>query len=135
MVMMRFAAALTLLAACSGGNGSPPVEGGVTTPCTSSSDCPSATPTCDPAAQVCVGCIAGSCDANQVCDEPSHRCVAAIIPPGCMYSAECPRPGIDPLGDTFCEVDAGLCVACLTNSDCVPPATCQVGDGGMPACR
>jgi hypothetical protein len=94
-------------------------------PCASSSECPSDLPTCELDAKVCVGCIAGSCNAGFLCDEAKHLCEKAPPIAPCTRNADCPRPGYDAVDQQLCNVSAGDCMQCLTDADCAAPETCD----------
>jgi hypothetical protein len=102
--------------------------GGVT-PCSSSADCPSTLPMCHPDSKICVGCNASfqTCGDGKTCDEQTHTCVPADPNAPCKRNADCPRPGFDPSTSVVCYItaDAGVCVQCTSNQDCVSPDTCH----------
>ena len=131
-------------AACENTTSSPDLSAqvdmvGGTKNCRSDSDCPAATPMCAPDSRICVGCISSfeTCGAGLTCDETTHTCIPADPKQNCTRTSDCPRPGFDPITAVACLVDAGMCVACVSNMDCVAPDTCQtdytcktVHDGG-----
>lgn len=78
--------------------------------CTSSANCTGATPVCDTVNQTCVGCVNNSnCAAPQICDAGTKTCIA----PECTNAADCAFS----TSDKACN--AGLCVECNSNLDCV----------------
>lgn len=118
--------------------------------CATDQACPTATPNCilDGGPGVC-GCAAtASCTGtNEICD-PSQGAAGA-----CVLS--CNAPGGVCLADTdtgegFCDTSSGLCVQCLTASQCTDPDSplcvsgncaqcgadtdCAALDAGMPYC-
>src|SRR5262245_56479944 len=99
-----------------------------TIPCGSNSDCPSSQPMCAPDSKICVGCLPNcqnTCPTGQTCNAQTYQCVDAGANP-CHCNAECPRPGIDPATAISCDVDGGgVCVGCLSNTDCVLPDICR----------
>jgi hypothetical protein len=111
--------------------------GGGTIACTSSSSCPSNLPMCDPDSHICVGCIESflTCPKGFTCDGATHTCVTADPNAPCKRNADCPGPQSTSKQVT-CLKDAGVCVECATNADCVSPDVCRVGytcgipDGG-----
>ena len=113
-----------------GGNKNQVVDAsaGGTIPCKTAANCPAELPMCNSANQgmvggagVCVGCLPDfqTCGNNMHCDDKTYTCLP--VPDGglpCKQTADCPRPGIDPSSAIACEVDAGMCVGCSTNTDC-----------------
>ncbi len=93
--------------------------------CTSERDCPAALPTCDPAARICTGCIAGSC-ASGICDQTLHRCVPS---PACQNDTDCPPSA------PLCARALGHCVGCVGDSDCSGDASCRGNDAGIAVCQ
>lgn len=93
----------------------------LTVACRSSSECPTATPACDPTLKVCVGCGRGenSCPSGTICDEASQRCVPGSYP-GCRGRQDCTfeRPAcVFPTG----SATYGECLECDRDSDCRQP--------------
>jgi hypothetical protein len=84
--------------------------------CVTSADCSGGTPVCDTGNKVCVGCLADEdCSGGTpVCKSSNKTCVA------CLTNANC--SGLTPICDSN-----NTCVECLSNLDCVSPATCQGG--------
>jgi hypothetical protein len=130
------ALALSLVIGCKSNDTTSPdlsAPGG-TIPCDPKRDagvqCPTDLPMCDPNARVCVGCIDSfeTCQAFFTCDPKAHKCVPADPNAPCRKNADCPRPGFDnaDAGLVVCEVDAGHCVRCVSNTDCNQPATCHL---------
>jgi hypothetical protein len=117
--------ALLFSFACNSNSKKGPVGG--TYSCKTSADCPVGLPMCTPDSKICVGCLPNcqtTCGANLTCDATTFQCVPVVGTPMCHCSFECPRPGIDPSTYIACEVDAGTCVGCLANTDCVMPNVC-----------
>jgi hypothetical protein len=108
---------------------------GTTIPCSSSADCPSLLPTCEPYAKVCVGCITGwmTCPkATDVCDDATHTCVPGDPNAPCRFSADCAFP------TPVCNKTTGKCVDCVTDDDCPDPdkAFCDnIFDGSTGMCQ
>jgi hypothetical protein len=99
---------------------------GGTIPCNSAADCPGNLPMCTPDSHICVGCLDDfqTCGPFKTCDPMTHSCVPAAPDAGCRRNADCPRPGVDPPLDFVCEVDSGLCAACVVDGDC-PAGPCD----------
>jgi hypothetical protein len=114
---------------------------GVTIPCAKQEDCPANLPMCHPDSHVCVGCSTSfeTCSMGLTCDEATHTCIPADPQAPCTRNPDCPRLGFDSSKAVTCLVDAGICVECANNVDCValngglgvclPDYTCQA-DGG-----
>jgi hypothetical protein len=136
MVTAGRAAALgaVVLFGCSGSNATS--DPGIFIHCTSVAQCPQTLPMCDPQSQLCVGCLDNmqTCGPNKMCDRSTHTCVPANANLPCVRNADCPRPGRDPRENVVCQLDAGVCVGCVGDLDCVAPDVCipqtkQCGDG------
>ena len=104
--------------------------------CTTASDCPKNLPMCHSDSHVCVGCLSDfqTCGAGMMCDDATHQCIPADPNAKCRRNADCPRPGVDPATSVVCSVDAGGCLGCVVDNDCVPPDVCVArlhlcGDG------
>ena len=111
-----------LLLACGGVSGLPAPSPSVAPDddwlsCTSSSQCPKNLPTCDPVANVCTGCILGSCSVGKQCDLSTHLCAA--ITDKCTSDYDCPISGVSASNQNVCNVSTGSCVECLTDDNCV----------------
>jgi hypothetical protein len=122
------AVAAALAAAC-GGGGLPRDAGDPGwVNCAESMQCPKDLPTCDPMAGVCVGCLSGNgCGIGTMCDETKHLCVAVDPNAPCHSNADCPRGNVDPPTKIVCQTTTGLCVQCVTNTDCVSGACDDAG--------
>jgi hypothetical protein len=137
---------LLFLAGCHNSNTAPKdlapdlVNPGATLHCEASGTCPSNLPFCHPDAKICVGCLDDfqTCDAKtfgpgMTCSPISHTCVPANPDAGCVRNADCPRPGFDPSPNVVCERDAGVCLQCVIDFDCVNERCDPVSHSCVPA--
>jgi hypothetical protein len=104
------------------------VNPGGTIPCNTSSDCPPNLPMCHPMAKICIACLPDfqTCGDFQYCDPTTFTCMPSSPDMQCVRTSDCPRPGWDPASAIACEKDAGQCVGCVTNNDCVAPKVCII---------
>lgn len=84
--------------------------------------CPSTLPMCHPFAHICVGCIPSmqTCQPGFECSQSSYTCMPLDPNRRCTRNVDCPLrvDGGDPKA-IICEVDAGVCLECVSDSDCV----------------
>ncbi len=117
----------------SGAGGAAGAAGGAAGGCVTG--CAGEEPYCDATGGRCVECLDPShCDVGQVCDSATGECSES-----CSVSQPCTsgdRPFCDPLrsvcvqcqSEVSCNLErprcsnAGICVECLTSTDCVDPA-------------
>jgi hypothetical protein len=116
---------------CEGDRPAVPTTTIICDPNSGTQTCPPSLPQCHPLAGICVGCLSDfqTCDAmsfgpKKTCDPVSNMCVPADPQAPCLRNADCPRPGFDAAGAIVCEVDTGVCVGCVDDTDCVTPDTC-----------
>jgi hypothetical protein len=85
-------------------------DNGACIACLSDTHCTNAAlPDCDPILHRCVECSAPrDCAADQTCELTTHRCIGA-----CRECFQCPT------SSRGCDESRRICVACVTNQDCV----------------
>jgi hypothetical protein len=94
---------------------------------------PCATGTCDTGAHQCVantdggdaGADAGDAGDARDASDATDASDASDVAPKCMASTQCADGGADS-GGPVCEVEAGLCVGCVVDSDCTPKKTAPI---------
>jgi hypothetical protein len=111
-----------LSASCGGSKKQSPGDGGTSSACRNSLDCP-ASKVCDPSIAMCVECITAA-DCPVMNDCTARTCVPYVT---CTNSLDCPSTEV-------CDAASGRCVACLTNADCADATKICVANACQTMC-